>query len=344
MKRKYWYGVLCLAFSTGAYAGGELHIGNWPDYMPPSLLAQFEKETGVKATLDVYESDAALTEKLQAGAGGYDVAITGDYYVPILAHAGLLTKLDRSKLPNAANIKPEFSHPSFDPERSYAMPYMVVITGFSYDSARVTGGRLDDSWKPFFDPEPAVRGQIADLDAVEELYMAASWYLGQDECSEKPDDAKRVLAVLEKQKPFVKIYSNDGPIDRIVSKQVIVQHNWNGSSERASQQLSSVKFVIPREGARMLLDNLVIPSKAKNLSAAYQFVNWMMKPEIIAEVSNALRYNNAIKGSEKYMDQALLRDPAINIPDDQKARLRPYKACSPAALSLRSKVWTKLKG
>jgi spermidine/putrescine transport system substrate-binding protein len=330
--KRYLYGMACLAVSTSVWAAGEVHIGNWPDYMPPSLLTQFEKETGVKAILDVYDSDAALTQKLQAGSGGYDVAITGDYYVPILARAGLITKLDKSKLPNAANVKPEFRHPAFDPNRDYAMPYMVVITGFSYNSARVPGGRLDDSWKSFFDPVPAVRGQIGDLDAEEELYMAASWYLGQDECSENPDDAKRVLAVLEQQKPFVKTYSDDGPIDRIVSGQVIVQHVWNGAAERVEQQLPGAKFVIPKEGARMLLDNLVIPAKAKNPTAAYQFVNWMMRPEIIAQVSNAYRYNNAITGSEKYMDAALLRDPSINIPKDQVARLRPYKTCSTAAL------------
>jgi len=243
---------------------------------------------------------ASLMQKLQAGSGGYDVAITGDYYVPILAQAGLLTKLDKSKLPNEANIKPEYRHPSFDPQRNYAMPYMIVITGYSYDSARVPGGHIDDSWKPFFDPPPAIRGQIADLDAEEELYMAASWYLGQDECSENPADAKRVLDVLQKQKPFVKTYSDDGPIDRIVSKQVIVQHNWNGASVRATEQLPSVKFVIPKEGARMLQENLVIPAKANNLAAAYRFVNWMMRPEIIAQVSNALRYNNEIAGSERF--------------------------------------------
>ncbi|MGG1945971.1 extracellular solute-binding protein [Trinickia sp. NRRL B-1857] len=343
-KKRYLCAILGLIAATRAFAAGELHIGNWPDYMPPALLAQFQKETGIKAVVDVYDSDASLMQKLQAGSGGYDVAITGDYYVPILARAGLLTKLDKSKLPNEANIKAEYRHPSFDPQRNYAMPYMIVITGYSYDSARVPGGRIDDSWKTFFDPPAAVQGQIADLDAEEELYMAASWYLGQDECSEKPADAKRVLDVLEKQKPFVKTYSDDGPIDRIVSKQVIVQHNWNGASVRATEQLSSVKFVIPKEGARMLQDNLVIPAKANNLAAAYRFVNWMMRPEIIAQASNALRYNNEIAGSERFMNAALIHDPAVTVPADQKARLRPYRACSPQALDLRNKVWVKLKG
>lgn len=176
------------------------------------------------------------------------------------------------------------------------------------------------------------------------MYMAASWYLGQDECSEHPDDAKRVLEVLSKQKPFVKTYSNDGPIDRLVSKQVIVQHMWDGAAERASQVLPSVRFAVPREGARLLQDSLVIPANAKNHNDAHRFINWMMRPEVIAKVSNTLRYGNEITGSDRYMDETLLRQPWINLPRDQRARLRPYKVCSAAALKMRNKVWVKLKG
>lgn len=128
--KKWWLAALGLTVSAGALAAGVLHVGNWPDYMPPALLAQFEAQTGVKTVLDIYESDATLTQKLQAGAGGYDVAITGDYYVPVLARAGLLAKLDKALLPNTANIEPEYRHPPFDPNRDYAMPYMAVITGF----------------------------------------------------------------------------------------------------------------------------------------------------------------------------------------------------------------------
>jgi spermidine/putrescine transport system substrate-binding protein len=333
--------VVCSMALTGQAA--ELHFGNWPDYFPTTLLSKFQKETGIKATLDTYDSDATLLTKLQAGGGSYDVVITGDYYVPILARYGLLTKLDKSRLPNVANIKPEYRHPTFDPNRDYAMPYTIVLTGLSYDSARVPGGRFDDSWKSFFEPVAALRGQVADLDVQEELYMAASWYLGQNECSENPADAKRVLDVLLKQKPYVKVYSNDGPIDRIASKQVVIQQNWNGASVRATKLLPTVRFSYPREGVRLFMDSLVIPAKAKNVAEAYAFVNWMMKPENIAIVSNTLKYDNEIIGADKFMDPALLADPTVVTPPALKARLKPYRTCSPAALTLRSKVWAKLK-
>ncbi|AGK51691.1 bacterial extracellular solute-binding family protein [Burkholderia thailandensis MSMB121] len=312
--------------------------------MPVSLLKKFQAETGIETTLDTYASDAALTQKLQAGGGGYDVVIAGDYYVPVLVKSGLLLKLDKSKLPNMANIKPEYRHPAFDPERDYAIPFTVVLTGFAYDSARVPGGRLDDSWKSFFEPPEALRGQIGDLDVEEELYMAASWYLGQDECTENPADAKRVLDVLQKQKPFVKTYSNDGTVDRLASRQITVQQVWNGAAVRAQDRLPSIKFVYPKEGVRLFMDSLLIPTKARNVDSAYKFLNWMMRPENIALVTNAVRYSNEIIGSDRYVDAALLSNPAAKTPEQYKVRLKPYKMCSPAAIQLRNKVWLKLKG
>lgn len=321
----------------------ELHIGNWPDYFPPALLQKFQKETGIKTTLDTYDSDASLLTKLQAGGGTYDVVVAGDYYVPILARDGLLTRLDKAKLPNASNIRPEYQHPSFDKNRDYAMPYTIVLTGYAYDSARVPGGHLDDSWGPFFNPPASLRGEVADLDVQEELYMAASWFLGQDECTESPEDAKRVLAVLKQQKPAVKLYSNDGPVDRMASKQVIVQQIWHGAAVRAEKALPSVKFVYPREGVRLFMDSLLIPAKAKNLDSAYTFVNWMMRPENIAVVSNTYMYGNEIVGSERFVDKSLLSNPAFATPENLKSRLKPYKACSVQAIKLRNKVWEMLK-
>ncbi|KVD73047.1 spermidine/putrescine ABC transporter substrate-binding protein [Burkholderia sp. ABCPW 14] len=333
-----------LLLAAGTAVAAELHVGSWPDYLPDTLIKKFQKETGIKTTLDTYASDAALTQKLQSGGGGYDVVIAGDYYVPVLVKSGLLLKLDKNNLPNIANIKPEYRHPSFDSERNYAMPYTVVLTGFAYDSARVPGGKLDDSWKSFFEPPEALRGQIGDLDVEEELYMAASWYLGQDECTENPADAKRVLDILQKQKPFVKTYSNDGTIDRLASKQITVQHIWNGAAVRAQERLPSIKFIYPKEGVRLFMDSLLIPAKARNVDSAHKFLDWMMRPENIAQVTNAIRYSNEIIGSDRYVDAALLSNPAVKTPEQYKVRLKPYKMCSAAAIQLRNKVWLKLKG
>ncbi|APY98733.1 spermidine/putrescine ABC transporter substrate-binding protein [Burkholderia pseudomallei] len=335
--------TLLLTMTFGFVQAAELHLANWPDWMPPELLKKFEKETGIKTTLDIYDSDATLLSKLQAGGGGYDVVVAGDYYVQVFAKNGLVRKLDKSRLRNMANIMPKYRHPLFDPNRDYTVPYLIFMTGFAYDGARVPGGKLDDSWKSLFDPPAALRGEIADLDSVEELYMAASWYLKQDECTENPEDAKRVLAVLRKQKPYVKTYSNEGTIDRMISRQVVVQHGWSGATVRVQRKLPSAAFALPREGVRMAQDNFLIPAKAKNVNEAHTFLNWMMKPENMAAASNAYLYPNEISGAERYMSADLLKNPAVMLPAAYKERLRPFKLCSPAALALRDKVWTLFK-
>lgn len=343
MKLLNWFIVgilLCLWQVT--HATGTLHIASWPDYYPPELLKKFEQETKIKTVLDNYDSDTTLTTKLKSGAR-YDVVVTADVYVPILKQGNLLMKLDKSRLPNFKNIKPEYLSPPFDPARDYAMPYTLVLTSFIYDSARVPGGKLEDSWRSFFNPDKALHGKIANLDERDDLYMAASWYLGQDECSESLEDAKRVLTILQEQKPHVLTYSNDGPIERMLNKEVIVQQIWNGAAVRVRPKLASAVFVYPKEGISLAMDNFVVPAKAKNVDEAYRFIDWMLKPENIAQVSNKYKYDNAIIGAEKYIDPDLINDPAFSIPKEFRSRIKLFKLCSPKALALRNKVWMQLK-
>ncbi|BBO59825.1 extracellular solute-binding protein [Mycoavidus sp. B2-EB] len=326
----------------GIATAGTLSIASWPDYYPPELLKKFEQDTGIKTVLDNYESDAMLAIKLKSG-GRYDVVVTSDIYVTILKQDNLLMKLNKDRLPNFKNIKSEYRSPPFDPARDYAMPYTLVLTGFIYDSARVPAGKLEDSWRSFFNPDKTLHDKIANLDERDDLYMAASWYLGQDECSESLEDAKRVLNVLQKQNPHVLTYSNNGPIERMVNKEVIVQQIWNGAAVRVRPKLASAIFVYPKEGIRLAMDNFVVPAKAKNVDEAYRFIDWMLKPENIAQVSNKYKYDNAIIGAEKYMDPDLINDPAFSIPKEFRNRIKLFKLCSPKALALRNKVWMQLK-
>lgn len=326
-----------------AHADEELRFGNWPGYYPPELLQRFRQETGINVTLTAYDSDAAVATKMKAGGSDYDVVIVADLYVAMLSKQKLIEKLDKTKLPNASNIRPEYQHPTGDPERDYGMPYQVITTGLVYDTARVPGGVLPDTWKTFFEPPESLKGKIVALDVEEEMYMAASWYLGQDECSENPEDAKRVLAVLKKQKPYLLAYANDGVVERFQSKQVILNHDWSADAAKYHKVLPTIVFMYPREGVHEYVDNFVVPVSAKNRDNAYRFINWMMEPRNIAAASNFNRYHDAIVGSSQYLTPELRNDPTINPTAELRKRLKPVKFCSPAAMSLRDKVWVKLK-
>jgi spermidine/putrescine transport system substrate-binding protein len=320
-----------------------INLYNWSNYIPPDLLKKYEKETGVRVNLDVYDSNESLLAKLKAGATGYDVIVPSDYMVKIMTDEGILEKISASKLSNFKNVQSFSIKPPFDATRDYSAPYMWGVTGFTYDSARVPGGKLEDSWKSFFEPSEALKGQIVALNDPLEMWNAASFYLGTDTCTTDAKVGEKILALLEKQKPYLAAYNSDGTIERMQAGEVIMHHQWNGAAHRTKEKLKTAVFVYPKEGMSFWNDNFAVPKTAKNKAEAIKFINWMMSPAAIAIASNFTGYNNSIKGSSKFFDVALNTDPAVNTPANMTSRFRPNKICSNAAIALRDKVWTRLK-
>jgi spermidine/putrescine transport system substrate-binding protein len=321
----------------------ELFLYNWSNYLPPTLIEKFEKETGIKVTLDVYDSNETMLAKLQAGATGYDLVVPSGYMVRNMIKAGMAEKIDVYKLPNFNNVMKPHDSPPFDPKSEYSAPYMWGTTGITYDSAKVPGGKLEHSWKEFFEPRPELVGQVVALNDQVEIWNAAAYYLGLDKCTEDPKDAQKILDLLEAQKPKLAMYSSSGTIDRMVAGEVAMHQQWNGASHRVRQKLPTARYLYPKEGISLWGDHLVVPKGAKNIDNAKAFINFMMDPENVAVASNFTGYMNAIKGSGKYLDESLKSDPAVNMPEEYAGRLSPTKDCSKVARGLRDRVWTKLK-
>jgi spermidine/putrescine transport system substrate-binding protein len=332
------------AFGAGAArAEGELFIYGRSNTIPPELLQKFEQETGIKITFDEYESAATPIARLRAGAAGYDVVVAADALVKIMVDEGLEEEIDARAMPNFKNVVPPHDSPPFDPERRYSVPYLWGTTGFSYDSARVPDGELDDSWRSFFEPMSVWQGEIAVLNDEIAVYNAAAYYLGVDKCTENTEDGQKILAVLRRQKPYVATYQSSGTIERMVAGKVIVHMQGNADAHRTRLQRPSVVYVYPREGVDFWSDNLVVPKGAPNVDNAKTFLNWMMAPENVAMSSNFAGYMNAIEGSGEFLDKALADDPAINMPAEYASRLVPGVDCSAAARELRDQVWTRLR-
>jgi spermidine/putrescine transport system substrate-binding protein len=332
-----------LTAASAAQAAGELYFYNWSNYYPPELLKKFEAETGIKVTLDVYDSNETLLAKLQAGAAGYDVVVPSDYMVDIMVKGGLLQEIDAGKMANFKNVGAPHDKPWYDPERKYSAPYMWGTTGFSYDTAKIEGGKVDDSWWSVFNPDGPFKGKLAMLNDPVEVYKAAAMYLKVDFCTESSEDAGKIFKLLEAQKPAVALYNSDGTIERMVAGEVVAHMQWNGASHRTKEGKPTVTYVYPTEGINFWNDNFAVPKGARNVENAKIFIDWMMKPDTIAAVSNFTGYNNGIKGSPEFMDAKLRDDPAVNTPQEYLGRLNPNKNCSAAAVELRDRVWTRLK-
>jgi len=335
--------LLAAAGSTAAKADGELRLYNWSNYFAPALLERFEKETGTKVTVDNYASEEDLLAKLQAGGGGYDVIFPGTTTLGVMVEKGMLAPINVNQMENFKNLLPAFTTIAGDPDRVYSAPYMWGTTGFTYDPAMVPGGKLEESWKELFEPREELKGKIAMLNEMSDVWNAAAYYTGVDKCTEDPAEAQKILDVLMAQKPFVKLYSNDGTIDRMIAGEVPVHMQWNGAAHRVKAKKPDAVYVYPKEGTTFWTDVMAVPKDAPNMEAAKAFVNWMMSPDVAAEASNYTGYSNAVSGSGEFLKDDLKADPAVNTPAEYNDRLSAFKACSPASKDLREKVWTKLK-
>jgi len=284
-----------------------------------------------------------LLAKLQAGATGYDVVVPSDYMVQILIKQNLLQEIDAGQMADFKNVGAPHDKPWYDPERKYSAPYMWGTTGFSYDTAKVEGGKVDDSWWSVLNPDGPFKGKLGMMNDPVEVYKAAAMYLGINYCTENSEDAGKIFKVLEAQKPSVALYNSDGTIERMVAGEVIAHMQWNGAAHRTKEGRPTVAYVYPKEGINFWNDNFAVPVGAKNVENAKIFIDWMMKPENIAQASNFTGYNNAIEGSDQFMDKALSADPAVAMPPADADRLRDIKNCSQAARDLNDKVWTRLK-
>ena len=331
--------LLLLAAAAPARAGGELFLYNWTDYTSPDLVKKFETETGVKVTLDTYDSNETLLAKLKSGSAGYDIVVVSSDFVPIFAKEGLIQKIDAAGMPGYGNILDRWRSPAWDKDNTYSIPYDWGVTSYSYNTKYVK--EPADSLKLLFEPPEELKGKIGMLGSPSEVISLAEVYLGMPPCQTDTANMKKVSDLLDKQAPFVKVYNSDGIIDRQGSGETWMHQAWNGDAAKTRLNNPDIKFVFPKEGVTGWMDNIAVPTTAKNPENAKLFVQFMLKPENSAMSSNFTRYASALKGAEAFYDANLKEAPELNVPADEKIAFTP--ACPEAATKLADRVWTKLK-
>lgn len=328
----------CLGGAQTALAEEQLLIYNWSDYTSPEVIAKFEKETGVKVTLDVYDSNETLLAKMKAGNADYDIVVPSHNFVPILIKDGLLQPINAPRLSNFANLDEKWRSPSWDPGNQYTIPWMWGTTSFAVDTAVYKGPADTDAL--LFNPPPELKGNVGMFKTPEEVVAIAEIYLGLPQCDEDPKDLKKVEDLLAAQKPAVKIYSSEGIHERLAAGEVAMHMAWNGVAKRARDVRPTIKYVYPKEGVLAFMDSLTVPKGARHYDNALKFINFMLKPENMAIQSNFARYSNAVKGTQALLSADLKEAPEINPPADVKTVFQPV--CSEQAVKLRDRVWTRI--
>lgn len=355
---------MAIALFTVAYAamagdseGAQLHVYNWADYIGETTLADFEQKYGIEVNYDVYDSAEMVDAKLLAGSSGYDVVVHAASNAVRLIPAGIFRKLDKDKLTNWDNLDPALleKFAQYDPGNRYGVPYMWGTTGFSYNRDMVLERMPDapvNSAALVFDPD--IVSKFADcgvtlLDNAGEVIGMAMRYLGHKSNSVNPAHLEEVENLLRSIRPHIKYFSSGKSLLDLPSKEVCIAMNWSGDYSIANRRAENagididLRFNIPKEGALIWFDVAYIPADATNVDNAHRFLNYLLRPEVIANITNYTGYANANLTANDLIDPEIASDQAIYPDKKTLRRLSPNKALPPKRERLRSRVWTRIK-
>jgi len=322
----------------------ELHFFNWADYMDENILTQFEEECGVKVIMDIYAGNEDMIAKVQAGNSGYDMVIPSDYAVQIMVNAGLLRPLDMANIPNVANIKPSLMGMYYDPENTYSIPYQWGTTGIAYNTTVFP--EAPDSWAAIFDPALACehKGFVLMLDDEREAIGAVLKYLGYSYNDTDPAHQAEAQKVLLAQKECLAGYTSENYIQALAAEEVVIAHAWSGGTALARSENPNVAYVIPKEGGAIYMDNMSIPVDAPNPYTAEVFINYLLNPEIGAQLSNYIYYFTPNAAAEPLLDEIyteLLTSGGMMVDDEILSRLEWIKRDEKSIIF--SDTWTAVK-
>ena len=315
-----------------------LYYFTWSDYVGPELIETFERQHGVKVVVDTFSSNEELLAKLQGGASGYDVAVPSDFMVSIMIKEGLLAELDVGKIPNARFLEERLQRLPFDPQHRYSVPYLWGTVGIGYDSAVIRDP--PDSWAVLWDSR--YKGRISMLNDQREVLGAALRAIGESLNTRDAGAIERAKQKLLSQKPLVKTYTSDQYDQLLASGDVVLAHGWGGPVARAMAHRPSIKYVIPKEGATIWADCLVVLKSSRNKELAQTFVNYLLDREVAARTTSRLLFAHANRESRTLVPAAIRENPAVYAPDSVLDRLE-WATDVGDAIRLYDRAWTELK-
>ena len=344
---------------TGSPAAEEkvLNVYNWTDYIGRNTIADFEARTGIKVVYDTYDSNEIVETKMLTGASGYDIVVPTATFLERLIKTGAFLKLDKSSLPNLANMDPEIMRrlAANDPGNLYSIDYTWGMDGLAYNAQMVRkalGTDRLDSWSALFDPALASRLAscgIAILDAPEDAFNVALIYLGRDPNSEKSEDLDAAEALWKKVRPYIRYFHASQHTNDLATGEICLALDWNGLAIQARARGAAgtppveVVYVTPKEGTVSWFDTIAIPADAPHPQNAHAFINFLMDPQVIAAITRDIGYANGNRASLAFLPPEIRDDPTIYPPPDVFAKLHPALAHTQDYSRRLNRAWTRIK-
>jgi putrescine transport system substrate-binding protein len=343
--------------TAGANSAKVLNLYIWSDYLAPNTLSDFEKQTGIKVHVSYFDTNETLETKLLAGNSGFDVVVPTASYFERQIKAGVYLTLDKSRLPHLNNLNAELMAKValHDPGNAHGVIYTWGTDGIGYNAKMVQALMPDaplDSWRLVFDPAVASRVAkcgISVLDSPPDMSRAVLSYLGKNPNSQSPEDLALVADVLGKIRPYVRNINSSEYIEALANGDLCISVGYNGDVLQARDRARDankgvvVQYVVPKEGSFIWFDMLAIPKDAPDPDSAYAYINYILKPDVMAAISNFKRYANANDAAQSLLLPDVLHDPGIYPSPELVKQLPVQLADSPEQTRALTRVWQKFK-
>ena len=312
-----------------------LNVYNWADYLPDDLLANFQKETGIKVRYDTFDTNEVVHAKLVAGRTGYDVVVPSANWAALHIQAGLLRKLDKSKLPNLKNTDPIMAGllAKVDPGNQYLVNWAwgFITLGINTEKVKAALGSMpmpENAWALIFDPKYASKLKscgISMLDSATDVIPAALHYMGKPAYSTNAGDYTEAAQLMRAIRPNIKIFSSG--INDLASGGLCMALGYSGDMNIAARRAAEgktgqkIETLVPSTGGLLFYDNMAIPVDAEHPNNAHVFINYILRPEVAASISNKMSYATMNAASTKFVNKEILENKSIFLTDEAKKRM-----------------------
>ncbi len=347
--------------TTTAFAAEEPQVNwyNWVEYIADDTLPEFTKETGIKATYDVYDSNEVVEAKLLAGNTGFDIVTPTNNFIPRLIKAGVFQEIDRSKIPNYANLDPVIMKAleSVDPGNKYGVPYMWGTVGIGYNAAKVKAALGDDapvdSWDMVLKPENLEKLKscgVSFLDSPGDIFPLVLHYLGKKPDSTEPSDySGEATDLLMKLRPHITYFHSSKFISDLANGDICVAVAFSGDILQARDRAEEAKngqqivYSIPKEGALLWFDVMHITKDAKHPDNAHRLINYLLEPKVSANITNYVAYANPVPTSKEFVKAEILNDKGIYPDAETHAKLYSIGELPQAVHRAMTRAWTRVR-
>ena len=356
------FAALCLSGAAGLALAQEakvVNIYNWSDYIAEDTIKNFEKETGIKVRYDTFDNNEIVHAKLVAGKSGYDIVVPSSNWAKLQLDGGLLRKLDKSQLPNLKNLDPAIQRQiaSMDPGNDYMVNWLWGYTTVGINTAKVKAALGSEPmpanvWELVFNPKYVSKLKscgVSVLDSASEVLPAALHYLGKDPFSKNSSDYQEASAALKAIRPYITLFSSSGYINEMAGGSICLSLGWSGDINIARQRAidgktgQDIEALIPASGGILFFDMMAIPADAPNAANAHAFINYILRPEVHAAITNKVFYANPNKESQKFVKQEVASNPTVFVDAAKMATMKAPKAMTNDIRRLVTRIYTSFK-